>query len=180
MTGGAGGVAGARGVAVATARGMDEGELVLLHLRPSLWFILIGSLRELMLIAALGVPAWLLSGGAWSPVARGMVESAMAGLVLARLLWQCADWAMRSYVLTDRRIIREFGVLHRRRYEAMLRNIQSLDVTKSVPERVVGVGTVCFSAASAGGLPEACWVCIGRPDDAAAVVREAMRRYGGR
>lgn len=161
-------------------RGMDEGETVILDIRPSAWFIVLGSLRELMLIALLGLPAWLLSGGSYSPVARGGVETAVVALVVARLLWQTADWACRSYVLTDRRVIREFGVLQRRRYEAALRNIQALDVTRSVPERVLSLGTVCFSAASAAGVPEACWVSVSDPDEVARIVREAVRRYGGR
>lgn len=178
MTGGAGGVA--SGAGTIPARGMDQGEAVILDLRPSAWFVVIGSLRELMLIALLGSPAWLLAGAAWTPVGRGLVESVVAALIVARLVWQTMDWGTRSYVLTDRRVIREFGVLRRRRYETLLRNVQSIDVVKSVPERVLGLGTVCFSAASAGGLPEACWVSVARPDEVVGVVRETIRRYGGR
>ncbi len=178
MSGGAGSVA--AGAPAARVRGVDDGEIVILNLRPHGVFILIGSLRELMLIALLGAPLWLLAGGVYSPVGQGVVETGIVTLVVARLLWQTADWACRAYVLTDRRVIREFGVLRRRRYESALRNIQSLDVTKSVSERLFGLGTVCFSAASAAGVPEACWVSVGNPDEIARVVREALHRYGGR
>ncbi|MGD9692866.1 MAG: PH domain-containing protein [Phycisphaerales bacterium] len=177
MTTGAGSVAvGADGAA--SVPGIDDGETVILNIRPSGWFIVIGSLRELMLIGLLGLPAWLLSGSAYSPVGRGLTETVVVTLVVVRLLWQTLDWACRSYILTDRRVIREFGVLQRRRYEAALRNIQALDVTRSVPERLLSLGTVCFSAASAAGVPEACWVSVSNPDEVARIVREAVRRYG--
>jgi hypothetical protein len=116
-----------------------DGEVVLLALKPSLWFILLSSLRftAAVSIVALGLIAserrynreWF-----W-------VEAAIF-LIAGRIMWAVLQWMGRLYVLTDMRVIRLSGVFRLEIFDCALRKVARTQVTVSVKERVCGTGSI--------------------------------------
>ena len=82
-------------------------------------------------------------------------------------------------VCLDRRVVRVAGVLRRYVFEAPLTSIQHIDMVRSVPERVCGLGTIGFSTAGTGAT-EAYWLSVGKPEDVLRTLRETIDRYGKR
>jgi hypothetical protein len=158
---------------------IDGGEVVILLLKPSLWFVVLGPLRTLaaiVVLTALGVAAdtWL-SGGVY----RGQVVLAGSAALCVRLFWQFLEWLSRAYVLTDRRGIRVRGVLTVQVFECALGRVQHTEVVRVLREQLVGVGTLAFTTAGTGRV-EAWWEMVSRPMQVQQEVVRAIRRYGGR
>lgn len=105
----AGGVALAAPIAAAELAGGDE--TVILAIRPSPWFIVIGLLPALP-VAALAVVALLVMSIA-EDIPWDTAQAIAAGAVIlgVRGVWQAYDWFSRAYVLTDRRIIVRAGIV---------------------------------------------------------------------
>lgn len=167
----------AEAAATQGARALRDGEVVILRIKPHPVYVLLSSLGWALALAALGVPIYLLAQQAWSPVSAGRVAMAAFALLCARVVWQALDWWAKDYVLTDRRVIRVTGVIRRARFEAPLRNIQHVDLTQSVMERLFALGTLGF-ATSGTAFTEAHWVSVEKPQETLRVVREAIDRYG--
>jgi hypothetical protein len=116
-----------------------DGEVVLLALKPSRWFILLSSLRFVAVVAivALGLIAserrynreWF-----W-------VEAAIF-LIGGRIMWAVLQWMGRLYVLTDMRVIRLSGVFRLEIFDCALRKVARTQVTASVKERVCATGSI--------------------------------------
>lgn len=162
---------------------VPPGERVVFDARPSVWYILVRGIPEVLPAIVLGVAVWLLRGLMVS--VAGSLDRALASMVdvwlgyllvgiliysLARLLWACADWFTRRYVLSDVRLVALRGVIHTVRFDLPARRVQHLAVSRSFLERVFGVGTV--AAASAGtDAHEVVWRSIARPEEALRAVR---------
>ena len=158
---------------------LHGGELVLLLLKPSAWFILLGSLGTLTLIA--GCTAGLLVLRQWLGIMAfdaGQLLSLAFTLAGLRLIWQFFEWLSRSYVLTDRRILRVKGVLRVEVFQARLEHIQHIEMHFSLRERFFALGTIAF-ATSGSAYPEAYWVMLRHPIAVHKRILDAINRYGG-
>ena len=90
-----------------TRHQLRDGEVILLVLKPSVWFILLVSLRFVaaVMIAAIAARLWL----------HANTHFCMDGTVFCiagRLMFATAAWFGRLYVLTDQRVLRITGVLN--------------------------------------------------------------------
>jgi hypothetical protein len=105
----AGSAALATPIAAAELAGGDE--TVILAIRPSPWFIVIGLLPAIP-VAALAVVALLIMSVA-EDIPWDTAQAIAAGAVIlgARGAWQAYDWFGRAYVLTDRRIVVRAGIV---------------------------------------------------------------------
>ena len=155
---------------------LQPGELILLMLKPSGWYILLGSLRSLLTIAALALAASCLMQYGLLTAHRQDVTLAMVGLVVARLFWQFLDWLSRVYVLTDRRIIRVKGVVRVEVFETSLKQVQNTRCYFSLRERLFALGTIGFATAGTATY-EAYWHMIARPLQVHQTVVKALARY---
>jgi len=153
---------------------IEDDEVVLLMLRPSLMFVPLASLGAAVVALVLALLAIRISWIPWSETAAYALGVAVAA---ARLLWQCLDWSCRIYVLTDRRIIRRMGVLRVSVFEAPLRNIQHTSVFRLLRERLLGLGSIGFATAGSDVF-DAFWVMVRQPFGVHRTVVEAIRRYG--
>lgn len=130
--------------------GVNGGERLILRTRPGVAFAAL--YRWSMLgPAAVAVGAFFLVRGAIAPGwARGFLWFALAwaGLYLA---WGVLAWLSRRYELTSRRVVVRAGVLGRVRGDVPLRNIQHVTMTRSVAERLLGLGTVGVATAGSDG-----------------------------
>ena len=90
---------------------VDDGEIILLAVKPSALLILLSSVRVacMGIVVALG----LLAATSDPRVPWDAVHALGAGgvIVAARLAWAVSDWWSRVYVLTDRRIIVRAGAV---------------------------------------------------------------------
>jgi membrane protein YdbS with pleckstrin-like domain len=159
-------------------RVLDEGEVIILNLRPHPIYILLqplGTLAALIVLTA--VAYWTIS---LSPsAAAGAPILGLGGLlVLMRLGWSYLEWFNRIYVLTDRRFIRRKGVLRVSLFQAPLRRIQHLTLYFSIRERLFQLGTIGVSTAGTG-IPEAYWIMVAKPVDVHRVIQETIDKYSG-
>ena len=158
---------------------IQDGETVLLTIRPSPWFILIdGGWIYLFLITLALLLAWL-NHQPWSPVIipESQVFPLLATALSIRIVWKFLDWANRLYVLTDQRIMRRRGVIQFSLVEAPLGRIQHSAIFTRVIERILGLGTIGFATAGSGQF-EVVWEMISNPLAVHQTVTDAMERYG--
>lgn len=160
---------------------LSDGETVLLAIRPSYWFIVLRRADVLVAMPLMVMIAAALERLGVIEVNEGALVMGGVACFACVLAWLLLDRAMRSYVLTDRRVSREAGVLDRLRTELPLRQVQTVVVYQTLLERVLGVGTILISSAASGSGSSAgdiSWYLIASPKKHARTLREAIDRYG--
>lgn len=161
-------------------RSLPGDEVIIASIRPSVWFLFMVRLDVAAGILGVCVLGLIAAELQWLQI-RPVASALSAGVGLAALLGvNCVDWLCRAYVLTDRRVVRVSGILRRVVYEAPLNRVQSVTLHKGIRERLCGCGTIVVSSAadsSAGGSLS--WYFIDRPEQASALLRETIRKYGG-
>lgn len=146
---------------------MTTGETSLV-MRPHPLFVLLqpirfyGGVAAACVFALLAVQAWAWVGFGGAPGVASIVFWSLLVLAL-RFLWAVADWATRTYGLTDGQIWAERGVLSRRRDELPVGSVRSMAVVKPIEQRLFGIGSVGFGSAGTSGY-EVVWWIVGRPD----------------
>ena len=156
---------------------LQGGEIIVLLIKPSPWSILIRSARPLAVLATvIACLLWLRNFSYITALARrDLMFLGMAGGLLY-VFWQFLEWLSRVYVLTDRRVIRVKGVVRVQVFEAPLRQIQHTETIFSLPERLMGLGTITFATAGTGGV-EAAWEMIASPLETHQTVVKTLNRY---
>lgn len=138
-----------------------DGEIVILLLKPSVWFITLSSLRfaaiVLLLMGARGVFEEYLH---WLNK-LAMIEAGIF-LILGRLTWATLQWTSRLYVLTDMRIVSISGVLNAQVFECPLRKVARTRVIYSSRERITRLGSIEIIP-MAEDAPAFLWQTIARP-----------------
>lgn len=151
---------------------LDGGEIVILAIKPSAWFVLLAASRWILTGLGLAILAntkfvphasqwWLWQLGFW-----------IAGL---RIGWAMLEWVSRLYVLTNRRVMRLRGVFNVELFECALDRIQNTYITLSVGERITRTGSISFQTAGGPG-GEASWLTIARPLETHEKLREAIHK----
>jgi hypothetical protein len=157
---------------------VQDDEVIILLLRPSMLYVLLSSLGGLAFIAvvtfALAYMARTISWVGWSDTAAFALG---VGLATLRLGWQTLEWLSRVYVLTDRRIITRSGVLRVVVFQTQLRNIQHTSVFFRLRERLCGLGTIGFATAGSDSF-ESFWVMLKQPHVVHRTIVDAIRKYG--
>lgn len=151
---------------------LRDGEIVLLALKPSFWFILVSSLRFLGIVAilALGAIAWEgRNHREWF-----YIEAAIF-LVAGRIMWAVLQWMGRLYVLTDLRVIRLSGVLKLDIFDCALRKIARTQMTRSVKERLCATGSIEIIPADEA-IASAVWQTISRPAEVNELIVSTINR----
>ncbi len=146
--------------AVMAGHVLRDGELVLLLLRPSKWFILLTSLRFLTIVAILVLLAVIFDDKLRGPQ-RQYFE---AGILLAggRLTWAVLQWMGRLYILTDMRIIRLSGVFNVEVFDCALRKVARTLLEVSFQERICRIGTIAIIPQDEE-VPIAHWQMVAHP-----------------
>jgi len=149
-------------------------EIVILLLKPSLWFVLFRSVRWVaaMLLVIVCVGWW----GDFVPElkSRTVVNIAVA-VAAARVGFSLMQWASRSYVLTNRRVLRIRGVFNVDLFECQLTRVQNTYLTLTWYERLFGLGTISFATAGTAGA-EPAWINVNRPLEVHEHVRAAINK----
>lgn len=150
---------------------LRDGELVLLILKPSLWFVVLAAMRfaGVVLIAVIAAKLWLKP-----PVALRAAEVG-AFLIAGRVMWAVLQWMGRLYVLTDLRILRLSGVFNVEIFDCALRKVAEARLHRSFRERLLRLGSIEIQP-----LDETCppgeWRTIKRPDEILETIQDTIRR----
>jgi len=156
---------------------LDGGEIVILAIKPSLWFILFASARWVAFLVLIAVLAPRLEPVLpWgSPV---MVTKAAVALAAARLGFATLEWVARLYVLTNRRVMRVRGIFNVDLFECSLLRIENTHLTFAWYERIFGLGSIWFATAGTAGCQPG-WVTVARPLEVHEQIRAAIARARG-
>jgi hypothetical protein len=154
---------------------LDDGEIILLAVKPSALLILLVSVR----VACMGVVValGLLAATSDPSVPWDARHAIGAGgvIVVARLVWAASDWWNRVYVLTDRRIIVRSGAVPQ--VQAMpLRDAECVDAGSTKPERLLGLGHVAVRRAPRAPARLA-WTCVHDAPKCRKAIIDARQRY---
>jgi hypothetical protein len=150
---------------------LHDGELVLLILRPSAWFVLISSLRTIAAILIITIAAML-----WGPrLATRVYLDIAAVAIVARLMFGVLSWMGRLYVLTDMRILRLSGVFSVEIFDCPLRKVARTRVIFPVRERLLGLGTIEITPMESHGQPTT-WAVVSRPVEVHETIVAAINR----
>jgi hypothetical protein len=163
--------------ALLTRHILRDGELVLLILKPSLWFIVLGAMR-FAAVVLIGIIAAKL----WIPHAGARAAEVGAFLITARVMWAVLQWMGRLYVLTDLRVLRLSGVFNVDIFDCPLRKVSHARMYRTFRERLLRLGSIEIVPAMDGCTPGD-WRTIKRPvevlDTIEATVRRAKQGGGG-
>jgi hypothetical protein len=140
---------------------LRDGELVILLLKPSLWYILLSSLRFAAVVLVL-VIATRVFDEQLPPLNRFAVVEAAVFLIAGRLMWALLQWTSRLYVLTDLRIVSITGVFTAQIFDCPLRKVARTRLTYSTRERCFALGSVEIIPGP-DEIPVGLWQTISKP-----------------
>ncbi len=167
-----------RVAAMLPAQLLQPSEIIILLIKPSLWFIVLSSLGFLAAVAVITAGLLSMQTRGYVPwISRQDLYLVAFGVTGIRLFWQFLDWLSRLYVLTDQRIIRVGGVVRVQVFETPLKNVQHTQAYFSLRERLFNLGTIAFATSGTAGM-EAGWHMVANPLEVHRIVVETLNRYG--
>ena len=139
---------------------LQDGELILLLIKPSLWFVLLSSLKFVAVVLILMISA---------ATARPTTARPKLCLPGIRPLRDrrtsdvgVLQWMGRLYILTDMRIVRLSGVFNVEIFDCPLRKVARTRLHRTIQERLTGVGTIEVIP-SDEELPISYWNMVAKP-----------------
>ena len=158
--------------ALLTGHILRDGEVVLLILKPSLWFIVFSSMRftAAVLIITIGAQLWLDDSRA-----VGSIAYAGTFLLAGRVMWAVLQWMGRLYVLTDMRILRLAGVFNVEIFDCALRKVGTTRVTRTFREKLWRLGSIEILPVD-DSCPPGLWQTVKRPGEVHAKVQSTIER----
>lgn len=167
----------ARAAAMLPEQLLQPGEIIILLIKPSPWFILLVPLRFIAVIAlCAALIAQLQRRGFDLGLDSHDLIVATLAVIGLRLFWQMLDWLSHVYVLTDQRIIRVMGVFNVQVFECPLNKIQQTDLILPLLQRLFWLGSIGFATAGTA-THEAYWLMVAKPLEVHAKIIETIRRY---
>lgn len=168
--------AAARAAGMLPAELLQPGEVIVLLLKPSAWFIVLVPIRTLLTIVVLAMVADTANTYLNNGYSRQNILLIAATLLLLRLFWQFLEWLSRVYVLTDKRIITVAGVVRVQVFETPLQKVQHTNLLLSLRERLLGLGTIAFATAGTAAT-EAYWQMLANPLEIHQKIVQTLSRY---
>lgn len=167
----------AQASAMLPAELLQPGELIILLIKPSPWYILLVPARFIAVIMLTALLVVLMQDrGIDIGIGRHDLIIATLAAIGLRLFWQLLDWLSHVYVLTDQRVIRVMGVLNVQVFECPLAKVQQTDLILPLSQRLFWLGSIGFATAGTAGH-EAFWLMIAKPLEVHQKVVETLRRY---
>lgn len=156
--------------ALLTRHILRDGEVVLLILKPSLWFIIMAAMRfsAVVLIGVIAAKLWA------EHLALRAAEFG-AFLIVARIMWAVLQWMGRLYVLTDLRVLRLQGIFTVDIFDCPLRKVGETRLYRSFRERLLRLGSVEIVPLDEG-TPPGEWRTIKRPVEVLETIQATVRR----
>ncbi len=153
---------------------LSGGEIIILAIKPSGWFVLLASLPVVISAVFVAVIAYVVDiYSGWS--AAEAVICLCAAIVVIRVTGACWQWLGRTYVLTNLRIVTVRGLVHVRVSAAALAGIRRAELTATIAERLCGAGSV-YCMTDSENAPAVAWNTIAHPAEVHEIVMEAIER----
>lgn len=155
---------------MAVEQQLQPGEEILYRAAPTRLPLIPWVAGLALALAAAGV-AWNLWGNEALALAAGAVALVFLGMTLIKLM------ILRSheYVLTNRRVVLEEGILSRRSMDASLGKINNVEHRQTLWGRLLGYGDVEIDTASETGTTR--FISINRPLDFKRAILGAVESY---
>jgi hypothetical protein len=150
---------------------LRDGELVLLILKPSLWFIAFNSMVFALVTAFTAAILDLIDHRMHD---HFYLEAALF-CIAGRLMWAVLEWMGRLYILTDQRVLRITGIFSVDIFDCPLRKVVRARMVSSSREKIVGVGSIEIIPADEA-VPSAIWQTISTPKEILERLRAAISR----
>ena len=116
---------------------LRDGEIILLALKPSLWTILFGTLPAIGIALIVMISARL-----WAHAHVHIAIEVGLMLMACRAAWAVLAWTGKLYLLTDRRIIRIWGVFNPQVHDVPLRRVARTRLVAGSLERLWRLGSI--------------------------------------
>jgi len=148
-------------------------EVVIFELKPSLWYVAFVSLP----IAAAGVALVLLAATIYELPESLRHWGAVLGMWIIglRVALALLEWLGRTYVLTDRRVLKQYGVVNVEVRSLGLEEVANTFVAQAAAQRLLGIGTIFFQSSAAHG--DLAWEHVRRPHKVHARVASQIERW---
>lgn len=129
---------------------LNEGEVVVLDLRPH-WWVLAGSATLLALSLAIAVTVSIVvpGGAAHDPLLIASLLVVLA--VLVRFIRRYTRWGSTTMVLTNERLVVRTGVFAKAGREIPLERISDISYHQGLFERMIGAGDLLVDSVGDGG-----------------------------
>ena len=163
------------GAAAAALHALDGGELILLAIKPSGWFVLLLSWPVLLGAAVVAAGACVAQQWLLLALPVRLIYLCCTLVAMLRSAYACAQWAERLYVLTSRRVLTVQGTLRVRVSECTLKNIKKTALCASREESLLSVASLVFQDEQDRPVSPP-WLCLSRPAEVREVVEQAIRR----
>jgi hypothetical protein len=149
------------------------GEIVIFELKPSMWYVVFTSL-PILTVGLLVV--YLASAIRELPDSLRHLGVILGVSVLGlRVAVALMDWLGRTYVLTDRRVLKQCGVVDVQVQSMNLEDVANVFVAQAAAQKALGIGTLFFRPI-ATGVPLA-WEHIRHPGEVHARVATQIERW---
>ena len=142
---------------------LRDGELVILLLKPSAWFVVFSSLRFAAVVLLLMGAVFIFDLHERFHLLNTL--AAIEGgifLISGRVMWAVLQWTSRLYVLTDLRILAISGLFNVQIFDCALRRVARTRLLLTTRDRLVGVGSIEIIPLDEE-TPEGLWQTIARP-----------------
>ncbi|MBI9018249.1 MAG: PH domain-containing protein [Phycisphaerae bacterium] len=142
---------------------INDDEIIIFVIKPSLWTIVFLSFRAIIVGFCIATLAHYFADNLKLQEYRKLVIAGCVIGVSVRIFIAILQWIMRSYILTDKRIITVYGVLTVRIFQCRHDKIQNTFVQMSLMQRILGIGSIGFATAGTGYI-ESVWQDINNPE----------------
>ncbi|MBN1435974.1 MAG: PH domain-containing protein [Sedimentisphaerales bacterium] len=135
---------------------LADDETVIFAIKPSLWTVLFLSFR-VVVIAVVVIITAITASKLFDTEGREIYIVEAAGtFAVARVAFALLQWFSRTYVLTNRRVIRIRGVFTIDIFQCSLLHIQNTFLVMSFWQRILNLGNIALTTAGTGRV-EAVW-----------------------
>ena len=153
---------------------LDGDEVVILAVKPSMWYLVLVSARWLIGAAAVILLApWLV--GVYTAVTQTGLTQAALVVTSLRLVLALLQWSSRLYVLTNRRVMCYRGITQVTLLEAPLVQIRNTYVNDRRLERWCNVGSIGFSLKGSKRV-DMWWEQVSAPEEIHDRIRRAIEK----
>lgn len=150
---------------------LREGEVVLMVLKPSLWFITFSSAAFAAITAVVALALAVIDHRMHD---RFYLELAVF-LIAGRVMWAILQWIGLLYVLTDMRVLRVIGVFNVDVFDCPLRKVIRTRLVSTAREKLAGVGSIEIIPKDEE-MPTAIWQTIRKPAETYERLTAAINR----
>jgi len=165
----------AAAASILPANVLQDGEIVILAIKPSGWSLLLSSWPVLAIAAAVAGATLVAERLQTSTlVSPGLVLLICAAAAVLRVLLAGMQWLGRLYVLTNRRVLQVHGLLRVDVRGCLLREIVETSLSATAPERLLAIGNLYLRTVE-DDRPQPAWPHIARPAEVQQIVNEAIR-----